>query len=527
MNITRYTVLAIVVCMLFLLSWQSDDSYHGYVMARNLVEGNGFVYYVGERVNASTCPLWTLLCAGVYALCGNMYFGTILLSLFITSTAAAILFTHCRTKRVLYLCAVLFMFSPCSIFGVSGLENSLLYLLSGILTYQLLSQKEGLTRKKLFLIALTVALLAWTRMDIVLIFVPACVFVYLTRRQADISFISSVFIALLGLLPFIGWELFSIFYYGFPFPNTAYAKLSAGLPALFYVKSGIEYTFWSFVTYCAIPIALFSVLYLYRKHTYSKEHLLVLLGTVLYCLYVVYVGGDFMIGRHFSVVLYVCLILIASLFNEQDDVRLPIYRIAAFTIMYTIAAHLLFTPFLFCDANSSLSRKIKRHMRVDPQTQLSFLGSASFSPEITFWGYMNSSLFHINRLKQGLTTDCFTFRSNTASYAPVQLYHTAFGNLTYSMRGTHFIDTYGLFDALIARLPSDTDSPRIGHISRKIPEGYIESLEKGQNCLKDEKLRCYYDHLRYIISGDLWDAQRIKAIYDFNSGKYNELLPKY
>ncbi|MCJ7799731.1 MAG: hypothetical protein MUP33_08230, partial [Polaromonas sp.] len=34
----------------------------------------------------------------------------------------------------------------------------------------------------------------------------------------------------LGFSPFILWEGFTLFYYGFLFPNTAYAKLNTGIP---------------------------------------------------------------------------------------------------------------------------------------------------------------------------------------------------------------------------------------------------------------------------------------------------------
>ena len=46
---------------------------------------------------------------------------------------------------------------------------------------------------------------------------------------------------LAGFAPFLLWELFSLWYYGFLFPNTAYAKLTTGLPAgdLFY--QGLTY----------------------------------------------------------------------------------------------------------------------------------------------------------------------------------------------------------------------------------------------------------------------------------------------
>ena len=36
--------------------------------------------------------------------------------------------------------------------------------------------------------------------------------------------------SVLGFIPLIAWELFSLIYYGFLLPNTAYAKLNTGLP---------------------------------------------------------------------------------------------------------------------------------------------------------------------------------------------------------------------------------------------------------------------------------------------------------
>src|SRR4029079_1084163 len=35
--------------------------------------------------------------------------------------------------------------------------------------------------------------------------------------------------AAIGLLPALLWTAFAVIYYGFPFPNTAYAKLSMGI----------------------------------------------------------------------------------------------------------------------------------------------------------------------------------------------------------------------------------------------------------------------------------------------------------
>ncbi|HEC35405.1 MAG TPA: hypothetical protein ENI39_02600, partial [Anaerolineae bacterium] len=42
-----------------------DDAYITFRYARNLVEGRGFVYNLGERVLGTTTPLYTLLLSGL------------------------------------------------------------------------------------------------------------------------------------------------------------------------------------------------------------------------------------------------------------------------------------------------------------------------------------------------------------------------------------------------------------------------------------------------------------------------------
>src|SRR5205807_9972064 len=47
--------------------------------------------------------------------------------------------------------------------------------------------------------------------------------------------------AALGLAPLALWLLFSLFYYGFPFPNTAYAKLDTNLDGWELARQGAQY----------------------------------------------------------------------------------------------------------------------------------------------------------------------------------------------------------------------------------------------------------------------------------------------
>ena len=59
-----------------------------------------------------------------------------------------------------------------------------------------------------------------------------------------------------GLAPFILWEAFSIIYYGFAFPNSAYAKLTTGVPWRQLMVQG-EYVFGELLAWD--PVTLFGV----------------------------------------------------------------------------------------------------------------------------------------------------------------------------------------------------------------------------------------------------------------------------
>lgn len=521
--------ILIVTLFLIAFSWQSDDAYHAYAMARNLVEGNGFVYIAGERVNASTCPLWTLMCAGAYALSGNMYASTLILGVLISAASFALIAFRCQEWRTLTVCTTLFICGPCLIFGVSGLENCLLFLLSGLLLQVLLAPKEHMGRRDLFIIALLMALLAWTRMDIALLYAPACVCVYLKRRAPGVSFPSAAFIALLGLSPFWLWLLFSTWYYGFPFPNTAYAKLATLLPKTYYLQWGISYLFWSSFCYISIPAGLGIAAYLCcRKATRSLIPLNLCLGSLLYVIYILYVGGDFMVGRHFSVVLYVCLFLIA----HQSAVA-TISKKKIFIVLFGVPAWSLVSisiALLFFLADG---RRVKQICHDTFNVQIDrcvVLNSYGFNMEFTYWGMGQASwLFHPSRYERGIFNDDFgniptalTVKDlPPSSVIPMEV---AYGCAVYKVHNAaHLIDPYGLGDALIARLPSEIVFPRIGHVPRNIPDGYAESLESGENRIANPKIHEFYDHLKIVISGDLFSMERLREIYRFNTGYYSDL----
>jgi arabinofuranosyltransferase len=149
------------------------------------------------------------------------------------------------------------------------------------------------------------------RMDNALLAFPLLLFVLLRRK--NMSMTTAVLYILLGLIPFISWEIFSVAYYGFPFPNTAYAKIGTSIPLSDYIKRGIKYfvgALFEDTTVLIFPL-LFVIQTAMMK---SFKYITVSIGIALYYMYLLYIGGDFMFGRHFTVPFFVSVFcLFASL----------------------------------------------------------------------------------------------------------------------------------------------------------------------------------------------------------------------
>jgi len=91
----------------------------------------------------------------------------------------------------------------------------------------------------------------------------------------------------------------------------------------------------------------------------------------------------------------------------------------------------------------------------------------------------------------------------------------------------HVFDFYALSEPLLARLPSNPEDSTIGHFTRAIPSGYVETLASGNNQIADQSLAIYYDKLHLIVSGELFDAKRLTEIVNMNLGKYDYLIAEY
>ncbi|HNB55164.1 MAG TPA: hypothetical protein PK530_24650, partial [Anaerolineales bacterium] len=306
---TRKPSLVLFLLALFALvivrrAWVSDDAYITFRTVDNFLHGYGLVWNVGERVQAYTHPLWMFLLVGANALTKEIHFTSLALSILISCATLYVLTTRNSSSQLAAAFAILTLtLSKAFVdYSTSGLENPLSHLLVVLFVFVFLAPPKPKTP---FWLALLASFLLLPRLDLALLIAPACLLFLLqnfnkpTLRQLA-----------LGSLPLLAWEGFSLFYYGFPLPNTYYAKLSTGIPQMELTRQGIQYLL-NALEFDPLTLLLISAGLLAAFTLRARKTTALALGIVLYLAYVVHIGGDFMAGRFLTVPLLLAVILLA------------------------------------------------------------------------------------------------------------------------------------------------------------------------------------------------------------------------
>lgn len=532
------TALLLFLVAVVLYSWNSDDAYHSYIMAKHLVEGKGLVYNPGYRATASTHPLLTLLEAFIFLFTDRPDICGLLLGLLFSGAAAWILFFRiCPTTTTAFCALGLLVSSRCFLsFTTSGLENPMLFFF-GALFFDLYFRNDTLSGKQLFGMALLMSLLAMTRTDSVLIFAPMAVWGYL--RRTKVSFPARVAVGVAGLLPFVLWTGFSVLYYGFPFPNTYYAKLHTGIPLSEYAIHGLWYhlTSWAIDPLLLLVPALFVGLSIRSK---NRTPIPLFLGLALYEAYVISIGGDFMAGRHLTQQYFLALCGIAFFWGAGNgrNAESPTPARSGYSLgtihpamIGLCAIGFLWSAFLapvvngrWATVSSAYETKRsaldERHHYLSRGGQLPLyrsIVSSSAAAEALASHYGNPIRRVRSAHEKGLHGLCFEdtvlFGQVACACADLDLYLT---------------DVIALQDPLLAHLKVDVSKHwRIGHTQRAVPSGYHETLATGENRIEDPALHEYYDRLLLVMTGSLFDRTRLRTILDFNRGTFDSLLEKY
>ena len=508
--------LAVYAWLVIRTSWVGDDAVITFRSLENFLHGYGPVFNIGERVQTFTHPLWFLLQAAagfVFNLWksnpfgqGQMYFLNVFISIGL-SLLVAIIFAFNTTSSTKGAILGLLIFSVSKSFvdySTSGLENPLTHLILLLFTLAYLTKKED-SQRSIYILGTLAALGGVDRLDTLLFYFPALILLFWQSPNKGKTLITLGF----GFLPLIAWELFSLFYYGVPFPNTAYAKINTGIPESSLITQGFFYYLNSLKL---DPITLLTIITVSIAGWMSRNaaHKTILAGVLLYLLYTIYIGGDFMSGRYFSTPLLICVTLLATM-----DFKSPkVYGFAIGIVLLVGIAPIFVIP-----------ERAPAFGVGDEGDHRVFVDERGISDERIV--YTGLGLFERIKKKSAPSTNYARDKWVYLPGEPVRVRILGPLGLNSMTLGPNFhvIDVNSLADPLMTRMPLyEIERWRIGHFRHIIPKGYEETLKSGENRIENKEIALYYDKLSFIVRGELWSWERVIEIWNFNTGKYDYLL---
>lgn len=296
-HVNWFVATALGVAVVTLFAWNvqryafvGDDAFISFRYARHLAEGHGLVFNPGERVEGYTNFLWVLMMAGFMRIGVSPELPSQLLGVLSGVLILVLLVRHTSRDSVLHdpfvWVAPLALAANRSFtaWSTGGLETQFFTLLILAGTLLLAREREGGARP--WGSAALFAVAALTRPEGVLFAgiagVVFAVDVFILKRRPLSAFLSwgLVFAIPVGL--HFGWRLA---YYGFPLPNTFYAKVSGVWldQALDYLRffAGVHQLKW------CLPIGL--LIWSVRRDFFSWLSTLFLVAWIAY---MGWTGGD-------------------------------------------------------------------------------------------------------------------------------------------------------------------------------------------------------------------------------------------
>ncbi len=509
-------ITAVFSGMVIRTAWVSDDAYITFRSVENVVNGYGPVFNIGERVQTFTHPLWFFLLSGIqflviklggYSRWAQLFYITITVSIALSvATVALYAFGHARSIKIAALgVMVLFLSKAFVDYSTSGLENPLTNLLLLIFIW-IYFKGEEMTSLKLLSLAFIAGLATLNRMDTLLLVLPGLLYIFWNYSQKG----KALGVLVVGFLPFILWEIFSLFYYGFLFPNTAYAKLNTGISKANLIAQGGDY-FVNSLRIDPITLIVISMGIAIPLITKNRRQIPIIVGMICYLFYVLNIGGDFMSGRYFAAPL-LAAVSVLSLH------AIPSPRSFTGVILSILLVGLLFPT---SPLRSSLDYGGGENFRF-------FIDENGISDERAVY-YSQMGLF---KSKQDKLFPGSKYGGDqwVLQEKPIEVILVGPLGVSAYQAGpnVYVIDKNALADSLMARLPiENVEQWRIGHFPHLMPSGYFETLSSESNLIEDEYLAQYYDILSLIIRGDLFDWNRMVAIWNMNTGKYDYLIEAY
>ncbi|MCC7008741.1 MAG: hypothetical protein IT184_07985 [Acidobacteria bacterium] len=484
---------ALFAWILWRTAWVSDDAFITLRTIDNAVNGFGLRWNIAERVQTYTHPAWLLVLLPFYAITREPYFTTLAVQAALSLATVFVLLRYVATAtgRAAVAAAVLISSKAMTDFSTSGLENPLSH---AALLATFLAWRNG-GRHRPWLVALASSVVVLCRLDLLLLIGPLLIWIASTSLRTTWRPLA------LGLSPLLAWEAFAVVYYGTPVPNTALAKVATGIPAIDLVRQGGRYWWATFVidpvTVAAIVGAALVVMARRRGGAAFAA------GSLLYAGYLVRVGGDFMSGRFLTPLL--CWSLLAAI--GLPPVGTNRRRRPAWLVPAALAALIVATG--LAGARTAPLSSGPRFGQGDPDVMDvdGVVDERRFYFQTLGLGAQlrGAGLDHHPWVQAGKAARLRNAGANVAVAGNVGLFGYHAGP------GVHVIDRNALCDPLLARLPARTPW-RIGHFTRDVPAGYVDTIRQHTNVIADPGIHALYDRVAIVTRGSVWTAARWRSI---------------
>jgi len=287
-------IFHIVAIIYFVNVWNfyfiGDDAYISFRYSKHLSEGLGLVWNKAEPVEGYTNFLWVVLMAlGMSLKFPPEIFSNVLSTLcgLLTLVGLYRFFLSSEKNRLLFAtCLILILslsrsFTAWSTGGLETMFFSALLFYACILQIQVFEGRE----KYFYLSAFLFALAGLTRPEGIMFACLAMLvnFYYLISKR--IHFRSLVLWSLICFSPIFVHFLWRLSYYGYPFPNTFYAKVAGA-----WWEQGFNYLKFFHQHYSIVwflPLILFAFL---SEFKFRIGYFFSI--TLIYLIYILYIGGD-------------------------------------------------------------------------------------------------------------------------------------------------------------------------------------------------------------------------------------------
>jgi len=453
-----------------------------------------------------------------YFVTGGFYYSTIFIGITMSVTAVLILsFKISKTISLSLLGISILIMSRAFIdFSTAGIENPLTHLLVALFLMFYFKYHDKLDNQKFLILSFIVGFMALNRPDSMFLVLPAILFCLFKLKK-----IKGIGLLLIGLAPIIAWEIFSLIYYGFPLNNSAYSKLLAAgqidqfSHALSYFYDSLT---WDPITLSVIGTAI-SLVFIFKKWRYVP----IVAGILLYFIFVFGLGGDYQSGRFFTATFFISVILIITILYDKNLYKHKLIMILSFVGVFAIGL-LSPTPSVFSDSTyGDEGIRAYVHNKISDERGVYYQSSGLLRPTSTPHIINTNSV-----LEPGHTAPDYARKLRDSDATVVICLNIGYFGW-YIGPDKFVIDSLGLGDGFLSKLPiREGEYSMVGHYNRFVPAGYIETVYYGKNMIENENLAKYYDKLSILQrSDDLLSWDRLKEIWNVNTGKYDYLIDSY